>query len=419
MEFDLEVDSHQPLYSVSDITWKIKELLETSLPPVLVHGEISNFVHHSSGHMYFSLKDEGAQLSCVMWKGRNQSLYFTPQDGMKINALGSIRVYEKRGSYQLDCVKLIPAGVGELQLAFEQLKKKLDREGLFDPSHKKPIPPYPERIGVVTSASGAAFRDIVHVVRRRFPAARIILRPALVQGQGAATDIAAAIADFNRYKEIDVMIVGRGGGSIEDLWAFNEERVARAVYESQIPVVSAVGHEIDFTISDFVADMRAPTPSAAAEMIVPDSRDLLEIVDVEHLRLIMHQRLSLYRENLKSLLNSYGLKRPVDIIRQYQQRVDELNNRLDLTIQNTIDKKRSRLQRLDSLLDGLDPQRVLKRGYSICRNLKDQKLVKSAKELSKQDQLHIHFYEGGAEVYVDKIHQENTALRSKDEKNDL
>ncbi len=415
----MEVDSHQPLYSVSDITWKIKELLETSLPPVLVRGEISNFVHHSSGHMYFSLKDESAQLSCVMWKGRNKSLYFTPQDGMKINALGSIRVYEKRGSYQLDCVNLIPAGVGELQLAFEQLKKKLDREGLFDPSHKKPVPPYPERIGVVTSESGAAFRDIVHVVRRRFPAARIILRPALVQGEGAATDIAAAIADFNRYKEIDVMIVGRGGGSIEDLWAFNEERVARAVYESQIPVVSAVGHEIDFTISDFVADMRAPTPSAAAEMIVPDFRDLLEIADVEYLRLIMHQRLSLYRENLKSLLNSYGFKRPVDIIRQHQQRVDELNSRLDSTIQNTIDKKSSRLQRLHSLLDGLDPQRVLKRGYSICRNLKDQKIVKSAKGLSKQDQLHIHFYEGGAEVSVDKVHQKNPALRSKDEKNDL
>ncbi|MBD3385183.1 exodeoxyribonuclease VII large subunit [candidate division KSB1 bacterium] len=415
----MEVGSRQPLYSVSDITWKIKELLETSLPPIWVHGEISNFVHHSSGHMYFSLKDEGAQLTCVMWKGRNQSLYFTPQDGMKINALGSIRVYEKRGSYQLDCAKLIPAGVGELQLAFEQLKKKLDREGLFDPSRKKPIPPYPERIGVVTSESGAAFRDIVHVVRRRFPAARIILRPALVQGEGAATDIAAAIADFNRYKEIDVMIVGRGGGSIEDLWAFNEEQVARAVYESHIPVVSAVGHEIDFTISDFVADLRAPTPSAAAEMIVPDSRDLLEIADVEQLRLIMHRRLSLYRENLKSLLNSYGLKRPVDIIRQHQQRVDELNSRLDLTIQNTIDKKRFRLQRLDALLDGLDPQRVLERGYSICRNLKDQQIVTSAGELSQQDQLHIHFYQGGAEVSVEKIHQENLAMRSKDEKNDL
>ncbi|MFQ5772424.1 MAG: exodeoxyribonuclease VII large subunit, partial [bacterium] len=255
-------------YSVSELTRQIKFLLESSFPEIWVQGEISNFTHHSSGHMYFSLKDENAQISCVMWRSRNQHLFFTPQDGMKVILDARITVYEKRGAYQLDVLQMQPAGVGELQLAFEQLKNRLREEGLFSEEFKKPIPLYPERIGIVTSPTGAAVQDLISVLQRRFPGIEIIINAARVQGEGAATEIARAIDDFNDYGKVDVLIVGRGGGSLEDLWAFNEEVVARAVFRSKIPIISAVGHEVDFTICDFVADLRAPTPSAAAELAV-------------------------------------------------------------------------------------------------------------------------------------------------------
>ena len=256
--------------TVFEATRRIKFLLETELLPMQVEGEISNFLHHNSGHMYFSIKDAKAQMPCVMWSGRNSTLPFKPADGMKVRVDGRITVYERRGAYQLDVMTMQPAGIGPLQEAFERLKARLAAEGLFEESRKKRIPVYPARIGIVTSETGAAVRDIISVIRRRWPVAELILRPALVQGATASADIAAAIEELNSFGSIEVMIVGRGGGSLEDLWAFNEEIVARAIAASAVPVISAVGHQIDFTIADFVADLRAPTPSVAGELVVPD-----------------------------------------------------------------------------------------------------------------------------------------------------
>ncbi len=268
----------QNIFSVTDLTRKIKGTLEEGFSRIAVQGELSNFKHHSSGHLYFTLKDEHAQIQCVMWRSRVPALSVTPQDGMKMIARGNVTVYEVRGNYQLDVASLQLLGAGELQIAFERLKQKLAAEGLFDQDHKKPLPQFPQRIGIVTSPTGAAIQDIINIINRRFPSTELILCPVKVQGIGAAEEIASAIDDFNNFGAVDVILVGRGGGSLEDLWAFNEEIVARSIYHSSIPVVSAVGHEIDFTIADFVADLRAPTPSAAAELIVPDRREIIEIV---------------------------------------------------------------------------------------------------------------------------------------------
>src|SRR5450830_1303089 len=256
------------ILSVTEITHRIKGVLEMGFSEVWVQGEISNCKNHSSGHLYFTLKDGSASLSAVMWRSRVAQLLFRPNDGMKVIVWGNITVYEPRGNYQIDCLQIQPVGIGELQLAFDRLKQKLSAEGLFDEAHKKPLPEYPEKIGIVTSPTGAAIQDMLNILARRFPALEVIVAPVKVQGIGAAEEIAEAIQDLNSLSDIDVIIVGRGGGSLEDLWAFNEEVVARAIYSSRIPIVSAVGHEIDFSISDFVADLRAPTPSAAAELVV-------------------------------------------------------------------------------------------------------------------------------------------------------
>ncbi|MCJ7577011.1 MAG: exodeoxyribonuclease VII large subunit, partial [candidate division Zixibacteria bacterium] len=247
------------IYTVTEITKEIKGILEESLPSVWVEGEISNYILHSSGHRYFSMKDENAQIRCTLWRFRGTRLSFEPEDGMRVIAFGNITVYERNGQYQLDVIELIPAGWGKLEIAFQKLKEKLFQEGLFDEEHKKPIPEFPEAIGLVTSPTGAAVRDMIKIIHKRFPSVRIIVNPVRVQGEEAAEEIAQAIQEFNEFAKIDVMIVGRGGGALEDLWAFNEEVVARAIYDSKIPVISAVGHQIDFTISDFVADLRAST----------------------------------------------------------------------------------------------------------------------------------------------------------------
>ncbi|MGB2768335.1 MAG: exodeoxyribonuclease VII large subunit, partial [Candidatus Zixiibacteriota bacterium] len=257
------------VYTVTEITREIKSLLERNLPAVWVQGEISNYLLHSSGHRYFTLKDENSQIKCTLWKFRGERLQFQPADGISVMAWGNVTVYERGGQYQLDVAELVPVGLGELEIAFQRLKEKLFGEGLFDEEHKKPVPQFPESIGVVTSPTGAVVRDIIKIVLSRFPSVQIIVNPVRVQGEGAAEEIAGAIREFNRYKKIDMMIVGRGGGSLEDLWAFNEEVVARAIAVSSIPVVSAVGHEIDVTISDLVADCRALTPSEAAELVTP------------------------------------------------------------------------------------------------------------------------------------------------------
>ncbi len=390
------IDTSPHALTVIELTREIKELLETSIPPVWLRGEISNFVKHSSGHMYFSLKDEEAQIACVMWRNRNYQLFFTPQDGMQVLAYGTVRVYEKRGNYQFDVSRLLPAGVGQLQMAFERLKRRLYEEGLFDEAHKKPIPVFVEKIGLVTSATGAAVHDMVQIIRRRAPYMRIILRPTLVQGEGAAEDIARAIAEFNEYGDVDVLIVGRGGGSLEDLWAFNEELVARAIFHSKIPVVSAVGHEIDYTISDFVADFRAPTPSAAAELVAPNRDDLRQTILGLYKRCYIgsHKKLQLWRQQLSALSSSYGLRRPADFLLQRRQRLDELQHNLHVAALHFLQNHKMRLHHITQRLQDLAPEATLRRGYCMSWRADDGRLLHSANDLEPDDLFVVQLLKG-------------------------
>ncbi|HDP99676.1 MAG TPA: exodeoxyribonuclease VII large subunit [bacterium] len=396
----------QAVYTVSQLNQEIKTLLETSIPIIWLEGEISNFKVHSSGHVYFSLKDKDSQIPAVMWRSRFSELFFKPQDGMKVLALGRISVFHKRGYYQFDTIKLKPAGVGELQFAFEQLKQKLYAEGLFDESHKKPIPKFPRSIGIVTSATGAAIRDLYQVLNRRFPGIEIVLNPVNVQGKGAAEEIALAIDDFNRFGKVDTIIVGRGGGSLEDLWAFNEEEVARAIFRSQIPVISAVGHEIDFTISDFVADLRAPTPSAAAELAVADRTELLNQLQYLRKRLAEQctAKIQFERDQLQRLVKSYSFMRIPDRLREQQQRLDEMVNALDRSVSYKHVISSNRLAALHQRLSALAPESVLKRGYSICTRQADQKIVNDADMLTQSDEIKVRFYRGAISAVVEQVH---------------
>jgi len=390
--------------TITELTRQIKFSLESSFPRVWVEGEISNFKQHTSGHLYFTLKDDGAQLSALMWRSRVVNLTFQPEDGMKVIAHGSITVYPPRGNYQLDVEQIQPIGLGELQLAFERLKQKLDAEGLFDVEHKKPIPEFPECIGLVTSETGAALQDIRSVLSRRHPSVEVILAPVRVQGAGAAEEIADAIKHLNQYGGIDVLIVGRGGGSLEDLWAFNEEVVARAIYASKIPIISAVGHEIDFSIADFVADLRAPTPSAAAELVVRDRSELLE--DIGNLcytmRGALDNQLSGLRERTASLVTSYSFNRPKDLIREFSQRVDELERSLGISFAHVAQIVHQKYNSFQQQLQALNPGGVLKRGYAIVR--KKGRIVSSADLLGYGDEADIQFHDGNVGVKVEKGH---------------
>ena len=321
--------------TVTDLTHRIKDLLEDKFPGVWVEGEVSNFRSPSSGHVYFTLKDANAQLAVVLFRGVAAKIGFKLKDGLQVVASGDISVYEKSGQYQLVARRLLPKGLGALQLAFEELKQRLAKEGLFDAARKKPIPALPQRIGLVSSPSGAAIRDFLNIIGRRFPNVHIVIHPVRVQGDGAAQEIADAIDEFNtlnaaRRLLLDVLIVTRGGGSFEDLWAFNEEIVARALARSKIPTISAVGHEIDFTISDFVADLRAPTPSAAAELVVKAKDEFVRQIGQYQSRLQKDLRLRLAdaRQLFSNLAASYVFRRPTEIIRQYQQQVDDYGHRL-------------------------------------------------------------------------------------------
>ncbi|MBC7188215.1 MAG: exodeoxyribonuclease VII large subunit [Calditrichaeota bacterium] len=396
------------MYTVSELTREIKVLLETTIPVVWVEGEVSNFKLHTSGHMYFSLKDENAQIAAVMWRGRNAGLRFIPEDGMKVLVQGRVTVYEKRGNYQLDVLRLQPAGVGELQLAFEQLKNRLRQEGLFAEERKRPIPRFPERVGIVTSATGAALQDILNISRRRLPGIELILRPVLVQGEGAAEDIARAIAEFNEYGQVDVIIVGRGGGSLEDLWAFNEEIVARAIYASRIPVVSAVGHEVDFTIADFVADLRAPTPSAAAELVVPDRQQLAQNLRAHIARAYqaIASQLSRGRERLNAVRASYGFRRPEDIVHQHQQRLDDVTRMLSTSISHLLALSRQRQQGLAMRLESLGPQAVLARGYAICFRLDSGEVVRTGAQVAEGEAVGVQLFRGRIAAQVTKVEPE-------------
>jgi len=391
------------VYSISDITREIKGLLEGEFVSVWVEGEISNYLHHSSGHRYFTLKDAGAQLKAVIWKFSGQGLAFEPKDGQRVRAFGDITLYEKGGYYQLRVVRLLPKGIGTLEEQFQKLKAKLAADGLFEEGRKRSIPQFPAAIGIVTSPTGAAIRDILNICRRRAPSVRLILRSTKVQGDGAAEDIAAAIREFNRFGQVDALIVGRGGGSLEDLWAFNEEIVARAIYESEIPIIAAVGHEIDFSIADFVADLRAATPSAAAELATFDSAALLQGVAATASRLTraLGRAAELRRERLQRVVRSRVFARPATILEPFAQRLDEGTSAMRHAAEKLLLRHGGRYETLKHKLEALSPDNVLKRGYAVVRRKADQSIVKQAASLKSSDGVEISFADGKRDATID------------------
>lgn len=435
--------------SVKDLNRYIRMKMEgdTRLSDVWIRGEISNFTHHSSGHMYFTLKDEGSRIRAIMFATHNQRLPFIPKEGSRVIARGNVSVYERDGQYQFYAVQMQPDGIGSLYLAYEQLKSKLEEEGLFSAERKRPLPRYPKTIGVITSPTGAAVRDIMITIRRRYPQARAILYPVLVQGKGAAPSIVKAIRTMNDMAEADVLIVGRGGGSLEELWAFNEEIVARAIYQSNIPVISAVGHETDFTIADFVADLRAATPTAAAELAVPSSAELRgQLVQRQRqLNQGLQQRLKRSRDRLVSLQRSPVLVHPRRYMLQHAERLDMLSQRLQSNLksqlflvrqrqkslhqglirynprtqaefaarrkdqasrqlmnamQSIMKSKMSQLQTEMRHLDALSPLKIMSRGYSLVYDEQEQKLVKSIADVQLGDLVNVRVNDGQLQCQV-------------------
>lgn len=369
--------------SVSELTAQIKGVLEDGFDNVLISGEISNFKHHYSGHMYFTIKDDGAEIRAVMFKGYNQYLRFKPEDGMQVIAGGRLSVYEQRGQYQLILKQMEPSGIGTLYLAFEALKKQLAEEGLFDDEKKLELPKYTNKVGVITSKSGAAVQDIFQVLERRSPFVEVILRPTKVQGEGAAQDIANAINEFNEYGDVDVLIIGRGGGSLEDLWPFNEEVVARAISNSVIPIISAVGHETDFSISDMVADHRAPTPSAAAEIV---SSSMNEIVDYlygfrSRMDYIISNLLEKNWQRLDDIFNRHSRLNPQNVIDAQQKELKQLSGRLLNSIKYRYEQLDMQIKPLSEKLSVLNPKAILKRGYSVAFKLPDRYIVRRSADI--------------------------------------
>lgn len=393
------------VYSVSQLNNYVKGILDSdeNLAHIFVTGEISNFKAHYSGHIYMTVKDETASVKAVMFAGNANRLRFVPENGMKILAFGMVSLFPRDGSYQLYINDMQPDGVGALNIAFEQLKKRLEAEGLFKKEYKKPLPKFPKRVGVVTSATGAAVQDIFNVLNRRFPVAEVVLRPCQVQGEGAAQDIAKAIYEFNNLKGADVLIVGRGGGSIEDLWAFNEEIVARAVFASEIPVVSAVGHETDYTICDFVADLRAPTPSAAAECAVPDIYELKASLIAFQQRIfsLTKKKIDIERERLKAVEKSGVLRDPLTNINEKRKELVYISEKLFGFVNNEVDLNKMKISALAGKLDALSPLNVISRGYSLVQ--KDEKPITSVKLLKTGDTISVKLSDGTLEANVTSI----------------
>jgi exodeoxyribonuclease VII large subunit len=384
------------IYSVSEITAEIKNLLEGEFQTIWVEGEISNYLHHSSGHRYFTLKDSAAQIKAVIWRFSAQGLQFEPKDGLKVRVFGDVTLYEKGGYYQLRVARMLPLGKGSLEEQFQKLKEKLAQEGLFAEEHKRSIPEFPRMIGIVSSPTGAAIRDIINICRRRAPTVQLILRPTRVQGDGAAADIVAGIEEFNRFGQPDVLIVGRGGGSLEDLWAFNEEMVARAIYASEIPVISAVGHEIDFSISDFTADLRAATPSAAAELATFDAQSIKSSITEVRARLArgLMRIMELRRQLFDRLVKSRVFLSPQVLLERPSQRLDDSQTRLRNSADLMLLKTRNQLMLLEHKLAALSPDGVLKRGYAVVRRRENNAIVKLAAELTPQEAISITFADG-------------------------
>lgn len=389
--------STSDIISVRELNIYIKNKFaaDSYLSNLWIRGEISNFINHSSGHLYFTLKDEASKIKGVMFLSNARSLNFMPQNGLKVIARGYVSVFERDGQYQFYAQEILPDGIGQLYLAYEQLKKNLEQEGLFSPERKKPLPQYPQKIGVITSPTGAAIRDIITTIERRYPLVKLVVVPVLVQGTGAAQSIANAIKLINREADIDLIITGRGGGSIEELWAFNEEVVARAIADSRIPIISAVGHETDYTIADFVADVRAATPTAAAEIAVPNSNELSNNIKNFEQRLRLY--FIKYIENVKMLmgrlLESVAFKRPEQRIIEEQQRIDALLKRLGREIEVMNKSDRQRLLLLEKQLVALSPYNVLNRGYAIVYNA-DHEIVSSVKQVKLAAELEVRLRDG-------------------------
>lgn len=442
--------SERVVCTVSELAMRIKAQLEDQFPAVWVEGEISNLRTPSSGHAYFTLKDDGAQLRCVLFRGRGRRVAFQPEDGMQVLAFGGLDVYLARGEYQLVVELLEPKGVGALQLAFEQLKRKLAGEGLFEEARKRPLPPFPRTIGIVTSPTGAALRDMLHVIGRRFADLRILVTPVRVQGEEAPGEIVGALRDLESVEDLDVVIVGRGGGSIEDLWAFNDERVARAIAACRVPVISAVGHETDFTIADFVADLRAPTPSAAAELVVREKLQVARalVTLYENLKQAMADRLERERERVEALGKRRVLTDAARALRDLYRRVDDLTTRLARAVRgserqaahrlslarnalrslnpvariangtvllaqlrgrlasaavHSVKVSRHRFDAAVGRLDSLSPLAVLGRGYSLTRLLPSGAIVRSAAQTRPGDAVEILLHQGALEARVERL----------------
>ena len=388
--------------SVTELNKYVKDKVATDefLNSVYVAGEISNFKHHYTGHMYFTLKDETSLIKCVMFKSATGHLNFIPKDGMKVNVLGSVGVFERDGVYQIYVQAMQEDGIGNLYKKYEQLKEKLEKEGLFDEAHKKKIPFMPKIIGVLTSNTGAVIRDIINVSTRRDPNVYIRLLPIPVQGEGAAVKIAEAIRFMNEKKLADVIILGRGGGSIEDLWAFNEEIVARAIYDSEIPLVSSVGHETDFTIADFVADLRAPTPSAAAELVVADSEDLQNTIAIyqNRLKISLKRKTERMRLKFEKCMNSKIYKEPFQKVKEYYLEIDRLSKQLEGSIDQKINQMKMQFSKEMTKLDALSPLKTLSRGY--CMAEVNHKIISRAENLKTDMEIDLKFQDGSAKAKI-------------------
>jgi len=409
-------ESARKILSVSEVNKYIKDLIsgDILLSGLWVKGEISNFKNHYSGHLYFTLKDEKSLLKCVMFRSNASALRFAPENGMKVQVRGYVSVFERDGQYQLYAEEMEPDGIGALYAAFEQLKAKLQKEGLFDEKRKRRLPFLPSSIGVVTSSTGAVIRDIINVLSRRFYNVNLKLYPVQVQGEQAAGQIAAAIRRLNELAIVDVIIVARGGGSLEELWAFNEEVVARSIYESRIPVISAVGHETDFTISDFVADVRAPTPSAAAELVMPERTVLENRLDSLKMRLrnAITKKTSMERLTLKRLMESTTFRQPYNKIYQERMLLDVQKRYLEKSLAAIKTEAEKRLSTLAARLDSLSPLNSLARGYSITRSEKDHTLIKSVKSVCVGDKLEVIVTDGLLKCAVEGMEERKDGRES-------
>lgn len=406
------------IFTVSQLNEYVKGIFSRDpiLRGIYIKGEISNFKFHSSGHMYFSLKDEEAIIRCVMFRQHNRNLSFLPKNGMSVIVKGYISLYVRDGQYQCYVEEMKDDGLGELYIAFETMKRKLQEEGLFDPSLKKKLPFLPRKVGIVTSHTGAAIRDILQISIRRFPNMDLLIVPVRVQGEGAAAEIAWGIEFLNTRQDIDVIIVARGGGSVEELWAFNEECVARSIFQSKLPVVSAVGHETDFTIADFVADLRAPTPSAAAELVIPMKEDVKFTILQLQQRMILsiERQIALRRQQLKQLRESSALTRPQEKLDQRRQELDHLTKYLEMYMSRCLEKKRDAFRNHTERLNSLSPLAVLGRGYAVVGDWDTQRLIKSTRELKRGQRIYIQMQDGRAEAVVGGIYPQKELVEDEE-----